>query len=485
MTALILADIGAKALYLLLVWLASATAASYLSERKGYGDKLGLASGPDHLDLRPAPRELRLDGQGRLRQPPQGRPRPLMRRAIALAAVGTVVTGLALARDGGPAVSRAQAPARVVQVYSSLPLQGASRDQTAAVVRGIRIALAEAGGRAGDVEVRYASLDDSTARAGNWDPSATARNARRAALDERTVLYIGEFNSGASAISIPILNQAGITQVSPSNTYIGLTARGPGTESGEPGIYYPTGKRTYIRLPPNDTVQGAALVTLMREDGCRRAALVEDGDDYGASVGGAVTAAARHQGLRLVLHGRRATARRAAAVARAAATAKTDCFLFSGVTANGADTILEAVARRVPRARLYGGDGICESGLTRALPVAVRQRFRCTVAARDLRDYPGGAAFAAAYAAAYGTPDPYAIYGYEAMKLGLDTIGGLPADWTRADLTAAMFATRDRASVLGTYSVQASGDLTLRDYGVFRALRDGSIVYLRKVVAGP
>jgi hypothetical protein len=45
MTALILADIGAKALYLLLVWLASATAASYLSERKGYGDKLGLASG--------------------------------------------------------------------------------------------------------------------------------------------------------------------------------------------------------------------------------------------------------------------------------------------------------------------------------------------------------------------------------------------------------------------------------------------------------
>ena len=42
---MVLALIGAKALYLLIVWLASAAAASYLSARKGYGDKPGLASG--------------------------------------------------------------------------------------------------------------------------------------------------------------------------------------------------------------------------------------------------------------------------------------------------------------------------------------------------------------------------------------------------------------------------------------------------------
>ena len=41
----VLALLGPKALYLLLVWLASAIAASYLSERKGYGEKIGLASG--------------------------------------------------------------------------------------------------------------------------------------------------------------------------------------------------------------------------------------------------------------------------------------------------------------------------------------------------------------------------------------------------------------------------------------------------------
>lgn len=41
----VLAAMGAKALWLLYLWLASAIVASYLSERKGYGAKLGLAFG--------------------------------------------------------------------------------------------------------------------------------------------------------------------------------------------------------------------------------------------------------------------------------------------------------------------------------------------------------------------------------------------------------------------------------------------------------
>ena len=41
----VIAAIGAKALYLLYAWLASAIVANYVSERKGYGPKLGLALG--------------------------------------------------------------------------------------------------------------------------------------------------------------------------------------------------------------------------------------------------------------------------------------------------------------------------------------------------------------------------------------------------------------------------------------------------------
>jgi hypothetical protein len=39
------ADLGAKALWLLYLWLASAIAASELSKRKGYGEKVGLGTG--------------------------------------------------------------------------------------------------------------------------------------------------------------------------------------------------------------------------------------------------------------------------------------------------------------------------------------------------------------------------------------------------------------------------------------------------------
>ncbi len=52
-------------------------------------------------------------------------------------------------------------------------------------------------------------LDDSTAQAGKWDPGQTTNDAHTAINDSSTIGYLGEFNSGASAISIPLLNQAG------------------------------------------------------------------------------------------------------------------------------------------------------------------------------------------------------------------------------------------------------------------------------------
>ena len=53
------------------------------------------------------------------------------------------------------------------------------------------------GGKAGDFTVKYKSLDDSTAQAGTWTPEADSANARKAAQDDSTAVYIGEFNSGA------------------------------------------------------------------------------------------------------------------------------------------------------------------------------------------------------------------------------------------------------------------------------------------------
>jgi hypothetical protein len=42
---IVIANVGVLALYLLVIWLGSAITGAYVSERKGYGDKPGLASG--------------------------------------------------------------------------------------------------------------------------------------------------------------------------------------------------------------------------------------------------------------------------------------------------------------------------------------------------------------------------------------------------------------------------------------------------------
>ena len=81
------------------------------------------------------------------------------------------------------------------------------------------------------------------------------------------------------------------------------------------------------------------------------------------------------------------------------------------------------------------------------MPASIDPLIECTVATQDLAAYPGGKAFLAAYKAKYGTadPDPYAIYGYEAMKLGLDTIGKLGAQGNdKAAVLKALFATKAR-----------------------------------------
>ena len=378
-----------------------------------------------------------------------------------------------------------------VTVYSSLPLQGASRPQTTAMVNGIKLALEQVGGKAGDITVNYQSLDDSTAQAGTWTPEAASANARKAAQDDATAVYIGEFNSGASAVSIPILNEAGVPQISPANTAVGLTTDDPGAQPGEPDKYYPTGERTYARIVPRDTIQGAGLVSVMKEDGCTKVQMLNDKEVYGAGLAGNVELAAKEQGLEITSN--EAIDKNAANYRSLAAKAKgagADCMFYAGVTANNAVQIYKDFAAALPEAKLYGGDGVCESGFTDpkegGIPANVASRTKCTVATLPPDEYPPeGQQFFEDFKQKYGsnkTPDPYAIYGYEAMRLALDVIQRSETG-AKEDVLKALFETKDRESVLGTYSIDENGDTSLTDYGVF-TIEDGAVKFNKVIQSG-
>jgi branched-chain amino acid transport system substrate-binding protein len=364
--------------------------------------------------------------------------------------------------------------AKSVTIYSSLPLQGASRPQTTAMVNGIKLALEQVGGKAGNITVNYQSLDDSTAQAGSWTPEATSANARKVAQDDSAAVYIGEFNSGASAVSIPILNEGGVPQISPANTAVGLTTDEPGAEPGEPDKYYPTGERTYARIVPKDTIQGAALATLMKEDGCTKVQLLNDKEVYGAGLARNIENSAQEQGLELTSN--EAIDKNAANYRSLAAKAKgagADCMVYSGITANNAVQIYKDFAAALPDAKLYGPDGVAESGFADpkegGIPANVAERVKVTVATLSPDEYPPeGQKFFQDFEQKYDepNPDPYAIYGYEAMRLALDAIER-SGTGEKADVLAAIFDTKDRQSVLGTYSIDENGDTTLTDYGVY------------------
>jgi branched-chain amino acid transport system substrate-binding protein len=375
--------------------------------------------------------------------------------------------------------------ASTVDVYSSLPLQGAQRLQTTAMVNGIKLALDQAGGKAGETTIKYTSLDDSTAQAGSWTPEATSANARKVAGDDSAVAYIGEFNSGASAVSIPILNEIPIAQISPSNTAVGLTSDEPGADKGEPDKYYPTGARHYLRIVPKDTIQGAALATVMKKDGCTKPYILNDKEVYGAGLARNIESSAKEQGMEVA--GNEGIDPKAPNFRSQASTiqdAGADCFVFSGVTPNGAVQLYKDVAAAVPDAKLYGPDGVSNPEFFNpdegGVPADVGKRVKVTVATLSPDQYPPeGQKFFDDFSAKYGVkdPDPYAIYGYEAMKLVLDTCKELGSDCSdRQKLIDALYATKGRESVLGTYDIDENGDTTLTDYGVYR-VKNGELIF--------
>ena len=406
--------------------------------------------------------------------------------AIAVAAAGCSSSSSSTA--GGGSTSSA-ASGGTVDIYSSLPLQGASTAQTNPMVNGMKLALAQANNKAGQWTVNYQSLDDSTAAAGKWDPGQTAANARKAATDPKTVFYIGEFNSGASEVSIPILNQAGVPQVSPANTYVGLTTNLPGSAPGEPQKYYPTGTRTYLRIVPIDSIQAAAGLIAMKQAGCTKVAVANDKEAYGAGLATLLELEKGFYGVNIVSDtGIDPTAPNFRSYASTAQGQGADCFYFAGIVSNGAVQITKDIHSAIPNAKIFGGDGVCTDSYTAAskggVPAAIDPLIECTVATQDLAAYPGGKDFLTAYQAKYGTanPDPYAIYGYEVMKLALDTISSLGAQGnSKSAVLHALFSITARNSVLGTYGFDKNGDTTLKAYGLYKVGANGEPVFVKTI----
>jgi branched-chain amino acid transport system substrate-binding protein len=401
---------------------------------------------------------------------------------LALAFVG-------LARCGGLSTRAAdRIDGTTLTIYSSEPLQGPSALEGRSIVDAERLALSRIRGRIGHYRIVLRSLDDATAQRGGWDPGQTTLNARAAAADPNAIGYIGELDSGASAISIPVLNRAGIPQLSAASTAVGLTSNATGASPGEPGKYYPSGIRTFARVIPNDSVQAVAQVRLQRDLGCAKSFVLDDGQVDGSDAATTFRLAAASEHLQVLgVQAFDPGATDYSALAQTVAQSGADCVLISAATGPGAVLLTKQVAAALPNALLFGSAGLAERSYVRALPPALQARLILTAATLTPQDYPpAGRAFFAAYERRFGPPQPDAIFGYEAMSLMLDAVARAARHGTRridrAKVLHALLTTRHRTSVLGTYSLDGDGDTTLRRFGAY-TVNGGRIRFLRAIAA--
>ena len=414
------------------------------------------------------------------------------RRAKVAAAVALTVT---LAGCGGKSGSRTDATAirgNSLTIYVSVPRDGASKLAGQAVVDGATLELDQNHGHVGRYRIRLRVLDDSTRSTGVWNAAAAAAAAQTAAANRTTIGYIGDFNSGASAASIPILNRQGIPQVSPTSSAVGLTSDGLGASPGEPYAFYPTPLRTFVRVVPNDAVQAQAQVRLQRQLGCKSAYAIYDGEFDGLEAFDAFTqvALADHYPVlaqQSYVPGESSYASNGQVVAQSGA----DCVLVAAIPERSAASLVAAVAQEAPNVKIFATSGLAEPSFTDqalgGLPAKLDSRVLITAAGGDQSARnPLRRAFVRAYTRRFGSPLPVAVDGYEAMRLLLGAIrssthgGHDPVD--RVKVVDALHATRHHDSPLGFYGIKPDGDTTIGGYGVYRII-NGALRYWRWVAA--
>jgi branched-chain amino acid transport system substrate-binding protein len=324
--------------------------------------------------------------------------------------LAVLVAGAALAAAGCSASDGAKVEGPVT-VYVSLPLTGPRAADGRDAADGARLALEQAGAKAGELEVRAEYLDDADGAA--WDPAAVGANARRAAQDSGAAAYIGELDSQPTRASMPITNDAGIAQISPGAGGVDLTGPAQGYPEA-PERYQPSGEPRFARVIPSDSAQVRAAAEAAAGGSAPRVFVESDGSAYQELVA-------------------------------------------SEFEADAADVGVEVVAKP-------GGEAATLSP-TPPGPLSLRGGGEVSEIASPLdpSNLPDGA-FAAAFERSFGRPPgPYAAYGHEAMALALQAIAeAADADEDfRGAVVDAMLGAQRPNSVLGSYSITDEGDSTV------------------------
>jgi len=379
-----------------------------------------------------------------------------------------------------------------IDIYSALPTVGKSQlaQDGRAVERGIDLALGALTDhrRIDGFHLTYRRFRDPVMSDGTTNPVVAAAHARAAAIDPRAILFIGGLDAGATQASAPILNEAGIAQISPGSLSVGLSESVKDlTAENEPQRYFPTGTRTLFQLMPNDAVQAEADLDQAKQADCVKVVAAAETDTEGAVIVGLMADDQKQYGLTVVPEtnwtGKPGSVATFAGALRQVAGA---CFVIAAPLTPEVKQLTHTLHAELPQDMILGTNTLCTRAWVRAVeagtPATADARLYCTAPTLKLSDYAGAqqvSQIAALYRHAYGrgAMSAYVLYGYQAVAVAVDAIlaTGDGAD-DRSEILEEV-ASDSYDSPLGAFKFTALGTTTLRYYGLYQANAHGGLEF--------
>ena len=379
-------------------------------------------------------------------------------------------------------------------IVSDLPLKGDSAERSRQMNFAIAQVLSSKDWQAGPgIDVAFQACDDSVGSTGEWDEGLCRSNAQAYASNPDVIGVIGTYNSGCAATEMPILNRApggGVPMVSPGNTLICLTQPSPTLcAKDEPGVFYPTGKRNYVRVVPNDAVQGAGLASFAQEVGVKRPyVLVAADDPTSAEQAGSFVGAARSLGMTIAgVDSYDPNAQTYAALMQKVKSAGADAVVLASILEqNGVQLIRDKVAALGPNdgpVKLLAFDGFAQQATidntgpeSKGMYVSLPGRVPGELTAQ------GQVLVQALREGITANPiEVFAPYAGQAAAVLIQAIrkgGG-----TRAGTIAELFQTRVEDGIIGSFAITPSGDPEPAPISVQRA--ETNFVFSRMIKPPP
>ncbi len=289
--------------------------------------------------------------------------------------------------------------------------------------------------------------------------------ARTAIQDQTAIAYLGEVVPHSSYASLGITNALDLLQVSPTDTALELTQPSP-VVPGSPGIYYESfGSygQTFARVVPTTAQEAKAQLQEMQTLGVTKLYISDDGSAYGATVANAV----KHDVSGSITLADSLSAADGAFYGTSSPTAAARFFARAGSSTSSLKLFAPSALDDPTLASTLSGAG----NLYISAPGFLEQNLT-----------PEGSSFVSQFTATYHrAPVPQAIFGYEAMSAVLAVLreAGAQAN-TRSTVVHDFLAIRNRQSVLGTYSIDSTGDTSIAPF-VFSRLRQGKLVPFAQV----